>query len=64
VRDIGKELCGIVTFTVEGVTCPDVKSVLAARGTRVSLTPAAGGSRYSVSFTLGGANPHKEEKCF
>lgn len=41
VRDRGVEKCGIVTFTVEGVTAQAVVARLSAAGINVSLTPAS-----------------------
>ncbi|MEO5634515.1 aminotransferase class V-fold PLP-dependent enzyme [Gaiella sp.] len=41
VQDQGVEKCGIVTFTVEGVTAQAVVARLSAEGINVSLTPAS-----------------------
>lgn len=41
-RDLGRERCGIVTFTVEGRSADEVKSSLAARGINVSTTTVNG----------------------
>ena len=41
VRDRGVEKCGIVTFTVEGVTAQAVVARLSVEGINVSLTPAS-----------------------
>ncbi len=38
VRDIGREKCGIVTFTVVGREPSDLKNALSARGVNVSVT--------------------------
>ena len=38
VRDIGREKCGIVTFTVDGREPSDLKNALSARGVNVSVT--------------------------
>ncbi|SFB56671.1 Selenocysteine lyase/Cysteine desulfurase [Amycolatopsis marina] len=37
-QDVGAELCGIVTFTVEGVAPEDVKTWLGVRGINVSVS--------------------------
>lgn len=37
VTDYGSELCGIVTFTVEGIEAADIKRKLAAKGINVSV---------------------------
>ncbi len=36
-HDLGSELCGIVTFTVEGIDAPEVKATLAGNGVNVSV---------------------------
>ncbi|MSO96166.1 MAG: aminotransferase class V-fold PLP-dependent enzyme [Thermoleophilia bacterium] len=41
VRDRGVEMCGIVTFTVEGVAAQEVVALLSADGVNVSLVPAS-----------------------
>ena len=41
VRDIGRERCGIVTFTTEGTAAGDVKSALADHAINVSVSPPA-----------------------
>ncbi|WP_411277450.1 aminotransferase class V-fold PLP-dependent enzyme, partial [Gaiella sp.] len=41
VQDQGVEKCGIVTFTVQGVTAQAVVARLSAEGINVSLTPAS-----------------------
>lgn len=41
VRDIGRERCGIVTFTVSGVSTADVRDTLRKRGVTVTVSPAA-----------------------
>ena len=41
-RDLGRERCGIVTFTVDGRSADEVKSSLAARGINVSTTTVNG----------------------
>ncbi len=41
VRDRGVEKCGIVTFTVEGVSAQAIVARLSAEGINVSLTPAS-----------------------
>ena len=40
--DLGRERCGIVTFTVDGRSADEVKSSLAARGINVSTTTVNG----------------------
>jgi cysteine desulfurase/selenocysteine lyase len=42
VRDLGRERCGIVTFTVAGKTAEEVKAALAARRINVSTTTVSG----------------------
>ena len=42
VRDLGRERCGIVTFTVDGWTADEVKTALAGRGINVSTTTVNG----------------------
>jgi cysteine desulfurase / selenocysteine lyase len=42
VRDLGRERCGIVTFTVAGRTADEVKAALAARRINVSTTTVNG----------------------
>lgn len=41
-RDLGRERCGIVTFTVDGKSADEVKTALAARGINVSTTTVNG----------------------
>ena len=41
VHDRGRELCGIVTFSVEGVDAPDVAGALRQGGVNVSVLPAS-----------------------
>ncbi|MDG3016048.1 aminotransferase class V-fold PLP-dependent enzyme [Speluncibacter jeojiensis] len=41
VRDRGVPLCGIVTFTVDGVPSADVRRQLSSRGINTSMSPAA-----------------------
>jgi cysteine desulfurase/selenocysteine lyase len=41
VHDLGRERCGIVTFTVEGRSAEAVKAALAARGINVSVSTAS-----------------------
>ena len=42
VRDLGRERCGIVTFTVDGKSGEEVKAALAAQGINVSTTTVNG----------------------
>lgn len=43
ITDVGRRLCGIVTFEVEGIAAEEVRSKLRARGIDVSVSAAAGG---------------------
>ena len=40
VHDLGARQCGIVTFTIDGVPCEDVRRHVAARGVNVSVSVA------------------------
>jgi selenocysteine lyase/cysteine desulfurase len=40
VHDLGRERCGIVTFTIDGLTCAEVKAVLASERINCSVAPA------------------------
>lgn len=53
VRDIGKERCGIVTFTAEGRSAGEIKDVLAARAINVSVAPPASTLLDSEARNLG-----------
>lgn len=41
IRDLGAERCGIVTFTVEGQTPPEIKQLMAKHRINVSVSPQA-----------------------
>ncbi len=53
VRDIGKERCGIVTFTAEGRSAGEIKDALAARAINVSVAPPASTLLDSEARNLG-----------
>jgi cysteine desulfurase len=41
VRDLGRDRCGIVTFTVAGLSPAVVRDTLRGRGVTVTVSPAA-----------------------
>lgn len=53
VRDIGKERCGIVTFTAEGKSPEEIKDAFAAHATNVSIAPPASTLLDSEARNLG-----------